>query len=445
MSCFYDYYKQCAKGEFVLKQIKFWIKIRDSFWFTPSIYSIAAFIVVIITHITDEWLIGDNQKQLPHILIIEEEITRGLYTSLVTAILTMTTISFSVIMVVLTTYSSQFSPRTLQDFMQSKMTHHILGFFSFGFIFALVNLVLMGQHDTIIGPLLMVLIAIICLALFIFFIHHAAKRLQVSSLIQSIHYDCSQVIKNQFSQKEYGEHESWGESEVDKNKNRSIQYLLSSNSGYIQKIDWMSLINWAKRKNCCLSLQQQIGDYITKDLPLLMVYSDKPIDGVDQLEDYIVIGNGRTDLEDLEFNIQKLVEIAIKALSPSVNDPDTAMSCINRIGSVLTELCKTFKRIRYLSDEDNTLRVIKKTKNYEDFLYKGFSQIVYYGKEDISICYSLLEVLYKMALTCNDEKIRGKIWTFHFYIIDAIEWDKLHHMDRQHLNTIYEKMKGIFK
>jgi uncharacterized membrane protein len=428
-----------------LKQIKFWIKVRDSFWFTPSIYSIVAFIAVILTHLMDEWLLGDSQKQLPHILIIEEEITRGLYTSLVTAILTMTTISFSVIMVVLTTYSSQFSPRTLQDFMQSRMTHHILGFFSFGFIFALVNLVLMGQHDTTLGPFLMVLIAIICLAFFIYFIHHAAKRLQVSSLIQSIHYDCTQVIKNQFSKKEYGEHESWEASEVEKTKDRSSQYKLASNSGYIQKIDWMSLIKWAKMNDCVIYLQQQIGDYVTKDLPLLTVYSDKMLDGLDQTEECIVIGNGRTDLEDLEFNIQKLVEIAVKAVSPSVNDPDTAMNCINRIGSVLSELGKEFKKTRYLTDDQNKLRVIKKTTNYEDFLYKGFYQIVYYGKADISICYSLIEVLYKLAITCKDEKIRGKIWTFHYYIIDTIEWEKLHHMDRQHLNSIYEKLKRIFE
>src|SRR5699024_11855333 len=94
------------------------------------------------------------------------------YGSLVTAILTMTTISFSTIMVVLTTYSAQFSPRTLQDFMRSRVTHQVLGVDCFGFIFAVINLVLVDKQPLITGPILISAIEILYLYFFVYFLHY---------------------------------------------------------------------------------------------------------------------------------------------------------------------------------------------------------------------------------------------------------------------------------
>ncbi|MUK88029.1 DUF2254 domain-containing protein [Ornithinibacillus sp. L9] len=427
-----------------MTRIKVWmIRIRDSFWFVPAIYSFISLILAVVFHHVDEWMVGEGNYKLPRMLVISDEIARGLYTSLVTAILTMTTISFSVIMVVLTTYSSQFSPRTLQDFMQSKVTHHVLGVFCFGFMFALINLVLIGTHDTIIGPILMVIISIFCLAFFIYFIHHAARWLQVSSLIEYIHYDSSRVIKDFFNKKEFGEFEMWDESELRRLKRLPHHVLQAKNAGYIQKIEWQSLVNWARLNDCVIDLRQQIGDYVTKDLPIVTVYSAYDSLELEPIREYIIIGSERTDLEDIEFNIQKLVEIAVKAVSPSINDPDTATDCINRIGSVLTDLGNGFKEIPYLTDKKNDLRVIRKTKPYENYLYKSFYQILYYGKEDVSICYSLLEVLYKMSISSKDYAIRRKIWAFHYYIVNSIDWDSLQDLDRQHVESIYRKLKEV--
>lgn len=422
---------------------KAWMKIRDSFWFVPTLYSIASLLLVVVFHITDELILSNSNDKIPEIFIINEEIAREIYSSLVTAILTMTTISFSVIMVVLTTYSSQFSPRTLQDFMQNKVTHHILGVFCFGFIFALVNLVLMGKHDTIIGPILMIIISIVCLAFFIYFIHHAAKWLRVSSLISNIHSDSTKVIKDTFAQKEFGEHEFWNQVEIDQVRQQRKVRLLATEAGYIQKIEWKSLLEWAKEKDAVIELHEKIGDYMTKDLPLLTVYRLDESEEMKKINEFIVIGVERTDVEDIEFIIQKLVEIAVKAVSPSINDPDTAINCINRIGSMLSDLGKVYKEIQFLTDERSDLRIIKQVKRYEYYLYRSFYQILYYGKKDVSVCYSLIEVLYKIALA-NDGSIRRKLWAFHYYVMDAIDWDSLLEFDRNHLESIYQKFKSVY-
>src|SRR5699024_6610042 len=103
-----------------MNRIKIWIDTRDSFWFVPLLYSTGAILLVFFVNLTDNWLANYFSQHLSNIFFTEETVAVWLYGSLVTAILTMTTISFSTIMVVLTTYSAQFSPRTLQDFMRSE-------------------------------------------------------------------------------------------------------------------------------------------------------------------------------------------------------------------------------------------------------------------------------------------------------------------------------------
>ncbi|WP_279401427.1 DUF2254 family protein [Piscibacillus salipiscarius] len=127
---------------------KLWINVRDSFWFLPAIYSILSLLAVAIISLMDQWVLSAIKNDIPTIFLTEKSVTQTIYGSMVTAILTMTTISFSTIMVVLSTYSTQFSPRTLQDFMKSRVTQHVLGVFSFGFIFSLVNLFLVGKDPS---------------------------------------------------------------------------------------------------------------------------------------------------------------------------------------------------------------------------------------------------------------------------------------------------------
>ncbi|WP_222599443.1 DUF2254 domain-containing protein [Aquibacillus kalidii] len=419
------------------------LNIRDSFWFVPTLYSIASLILVISFHIVDELVLSDISDKVPKNLVINEQIAKGIYSSLVTAILTMTTISFSVIMVVLSTYSSQFSPRTLQDFMQSRMTHHVLGVFCFGFIFALVNLMLVGQHDTIIGPLLMIIISILCLAFFIFFIHHAAKWLQVSSLIGIIHTDSKKVIEHAYSEQKFGEFEKWDERELNQITSQKRFILRADTTGYIQKIEWMHLVNWAKSHRCVIELNEHIGNYVMEDLPLLSIYSVEQQHDINKIREFIVIGAERTDLEDIEFILQKLVEIAVKALSPSINDPDTAINCINRIGSILNHLGKVYKDIRYLTDNRNDLRLIKSTKQFDEYFYKSILKVFYYGKQDVFVCYSLLEVLYKMALANPKPAIRRKIKVYHHYISESINWNEFDQLDHEHLQAIYNRFEEV--
>lgn len=425
---------------------KVWINIRDSFWFLPSIYSIFAVIAVALTDIIDIWVVSEYKDNIPSIFLTEKSVAQTLYGSMVTSILTMTTISFSTIMVVLTTYSTQFSPRTLQDFMKSSVTKHVLGVFSFGFIFSLINLFLIGKEPGLglVSPLLTVIVSIVCLAFFILFIHHSSKFLKVNNLIGAIRVSTSSLIQKTFEEKDYKTATQWDETALQRLRSSSPHVMKAKKSGYIQSVQFSAIIQWARDHELVLEANFYIGDYIQKDMPLF-TYWNQRFNEENQQEDcgeFVLIGNERIDTQDVEFSIQKLVEIAVRAISPSLNDPHTATNCINRIGSLLIELANVYEPIRYYVDEKDNLRLIAEPRAFEDFLYTSFYQIRIYGSHDISVMNGVLEALYKIA-SVHENHIQNDVWKFGVYIVRAIEVDKMQDLDYQRFNNHVQKLASV--
>lgn len=412
---------------------KAWVSIRDSFWFLPALYGVVSIIMVSLTSALDVWVVPKIQESLPRLFFVEKSVAQTLYGSLITSILTMTTISFSTIMVVLTTYTTQFSPRTLQDFMRSRVTQHVLGVYSFGFVFALINLLLLGSDSSqgLLSPFLTVIVSIICLAFFIIFIHHSSRFVQVNNLIGKIRTGTSDVIQKTFQEKDFIERVNWDEEEIHEWKQISPSTVLASESGYLQGIQIENLLSFAKQHNLLLEANCQLGSYIQKGMPVFYYWqgdNKQEGGGVEACASYLLIGNERTDLQDIEFSIQKLVEIAVKAISPSINDPHTAVNCINRIGSLLTELAHVHKPIKYYADEDEQLRLIIEPKEYREYLYKSFYQIRIYGKKDLTVMNGVLEALYKISVV-HGGKIQEDVWRFGQYIISSVDTGELNELD----------------
>ncbi|MCS1351876.1 DUF2254 domain-containing protein [Mechercharimyces sp. CAU 1602] len=413
---------------------KLWVKVRDSFWFLPALYSLISFGAVLATSALDVWVVPKLKDLLPSLLLTEKSVAQDLYSSLITSILTMTTISFSTIMVVLTTYTTQFSPRTLQDFMGSRVTQHVLGVYSFGFVFSLLHLLLLGGDQSgLISPTLTVLVAVVCLAFFILFIHHSARFVQVNNLIGQIRSSASQVIQTTFSDEKYHVEEDWDLHDIKSLQTSVGRTIAAPHSGYIQRIQFQPLLRWAQQNNLLLEAHFRVGDYIQKGLPLFTYWQET--DGTNKdltaCTHYILIGNERTDDQDIEFSIQKLVEVAVKAISPSINDPHTAVNCINRIGSLLFELAIVYRPLCYFADSNHQLRLIIKPRQYKDYLYKAFYQIRIYGKHDISVVCGILEALYKIALI-QSAPLKKEIWSFARYIMEAVDEGSLSKLDHEY-------------
>ncbi|GMA08827.1 hypothetical protein GCM10025886_19780 [Tetragenococcus halophilus subsp. flandriensis] len=427
-----------------MKQIYF-RTIRENLWFLPIVYGLCSVVTASVITNLDGWLVPKISSSVPAILLADQDMLNQLYSALITAMLTMITISFSTIMVVLTTYSSQFSPRVLQDFMQSKITQHVLGVFTFGFLFVLVNLWLLTPRlDDLLSPFFTIVVTIISLGFFILFIHHSSRWSQVNFLIGTLRDKTSKTIRETFVERTYGEHKHWDLSQIENMKTNEKQTIYSRRAGYIQHVNYKNLINWATRNDMVLEATFQVGDYVPQEMPVFYFWSlGGNNEKFSKHDYYLVIGDERTDRQDISFSIEKLVEIAVKGLSPSMNDPNTATNAIHRIGGLLSELAGNYRSVTYFSDDNGDLRLIMEQKNFQDYLFKSFYQIKHYGKDDISVVYNIIDTLYKVAIV-SEAPVRKEVWDFTEYVLEDVDVKSLPSMDYHHLKDIVEKFAQLY-
>ncbi|MGM7700251.1 DUF2254 domain-containing protein [Pseudalkalibacillus sp. Hm43] len=432
-----------------MKINELWIKFRHSFWFLPSFYGTLALLLAILSvYLEKNVPVEQIRAYVPNALLTDAKLGQTILNAIAVSVLTMTTITFSSIMVVLTTYSSQFSPRTLQDFISDVVTQRVLGVFTGAFIYSLLILLFLkdvSDKKLFIAPGIAVVWAIISLGFFVFFIHHVATWTQVNNLIDKISTRTLKTINESFhlvddrSKSKYlSAHEDV--SHIDSKDKVQVN---APNAGYLQMVKLPKILEKAKEHDHVLQVERRIGDYILKDTPLFSIIGGRSGEEENYQEIYkeeFVIGTERNTVQDVEFGIQKLVEIALRAISPGINDPHTAINSINRIGSILAELGSIPFPRPYYYDEDDELRVIIDIQTYRELLYKAFYQLRHYAREDVSVCASTLSVLHGITERNDDRAIQKAIWDFSLYFIDGIETDVLLDWDKDFIN---EKIKRI--
>lgn len=415
-----------------MKHQRWYIQIRDKFWFIPGCYAVLSLIIVVGASIMDQQVLRPIYNNVPAMLLVTDNTATSMYSALVTALLTLTTISFSSIMVVLTTYSTQFTPRALQDFMKSPTTQHTLGVFTFGVLFTLVNMLLFSSegNNQILMPMLTVLVALCCLAFFIVFIYHSTQWLQVNHLISHIRSDASKVIAETYTYKGIDGFSEWN-SDFHKGEETIIY---AERSGYTNMVKMKELIYWAKNQEGVIESLFHVGDYVHRGEALFRCWSEHDIPP-EKLRSFLLVGEERSNAQDIEFSMQKIVEIALRAISPAINDPHTAANCINRIGALLSELSHVHTNDQYFTDDEGELRLVMPVKPYKEYLYKSFYQIRLYGQNDISVMGACVEAL-TMLIKTGDHRVLQEVTSFSRYIEDAVaeeqlaDWDKEYWQER---------------
>ncbi|MGY4688445.1 DUF2254 domain-containing protein [Salibacterium sp. K-3] len=412
-----------------MRRQKWYVHLREKFWFLPSIYGFASLLAIaLFTYLTglvpQTWLI-----QAPSPFPISTTTANYLYSSLVTALLTMTSVSFSSVMVVLTTYSTQFTPRALQDFMQSRITQHVLGVFTFGFIFSLVNLLLLAPSETthLFMPILMIGVSIACLGAFILFIYHSTKYVQVNHLIGKIRTDASKVIEDAYYLPHLTAYANWENPIPDEEPN----VIYAHKSGYAQLLEFGNIVNWASRHDVRVESLIHVGYYVHKGEPIFRYWPGDAEPDTAELREYLLVGNERSNAQDIEFSMQKLVDIAIRAISPSTNDPHTALNCINRLAALLAEISIRYQALTYFTDEEENLRFILYPKSFRSYLHGCFFQIRMYGKNDISIIGGCIDALTVVAQT-GKNTVHEELRSFFEYMKDAVDEDELSEWDYEY-------------
>ncbi|MBN25628.1 MAG: hypothetical protein CL578_11345 [Alteromonadaceae bacterium] len=385
--------------------ITLWETIRTSFWFVPSIMALLAIVSSQLGLAFDRFGADSELKILAGFYETSPESARALLTTIATAMITVTSIAFSITVVALSLASSQFGPRLIRNFMMDTGTQCVLGFFLSTFIYCLLIIQAtksFEQQSFVPGfsILTSVLLAILGVGVLIYFIHHVARAIQADNVIDNVYCELNEIIERLFP-KDDEQHTAQSDTDVDlQTPNFSQVYpnqqeIHSLNSGYVQTLDLAQLQSLAKETDMAFHMYVMPGDFVVKGTVLGAAYFHQPKLGcaTHKITDLVRLGAHRTPVQDAEFAIRQLVEIAVRALSPGINDPYTAVTVVDKLSAVLCDLtAKTFPPQTY-EDEEGVIRLQCKPVEYAGLGEAAFNQIRQYSKDSLAVTIRLLEGL----------------------------------------------------
>lgn len=376
-----------------------WYRITASLWLVPAIMIVSAIGLALVTLYLDNTLPPTWFEPLHGLLRIGPEGARQVLATIASSMITVASLVFSMTLVTLTLASSQLGPRLITRFMRDTINQVVLGTFLATFVYALLVLETVSEtgaetfvpHLSITFGLLLTLISLLWL---IYFVHHVAVSIQADAVIADVSDELSRAIANRFPQVKT---DGTGQLEAPLlDRLAEPPGLVESlASGYVQAIDSGALLRRATAQDLLIKVEQRPGDFVIADAPLLRVWPRERLSDelAATLREPIVIGRQRTPTQDIDFAVSALVEIALRALSPGINDPQTAMACIDRLAESLAELMRRPEPPSMVSDTDGALRLMVTPASFEAVADTAFNPIREAGRANTRVLRRLADVL----------------------------------------------------
>ncbi len=397
---------------------QFWYDLRASLWFVPGLMIAASIAVALALIEVDSTMKPDWLADFPRVFGLGADGSRGMLTAIASSMLTVAALAFSLTLNAVTQASAQFTPRIFRNFMRDRANQFVLGYFVSVFTFCLIVLrTIRGGDEFKFVPSMAVmtglLLAIGGVLVLIFFIHHIAASLQITTIVHNITVETKEAVDTLFPE-EIGDPASAEEKEDTWHADEVKDWLRipSQKSGYVQNVDVDGLIEFASENNLLISMRKGIGQFVGTGAVLAEIAADtesshKQVsienERTETIRGLFSIARHRTIEQDVGFGIRQIVDIALKALSPGINDTTTAINCIDRLGEIIGDLARRTMPARVRSHE-GVPRVISLAPSFQDFTETAFDQIRISGAANSAIFDRLMTTLFYVAECCRSEK-----------------------------------------
>ena len=395
-----------------------WEEIRTSFWFVPTLMVVAAIALSLATIHLDKATPGQNWvATLGWTFTRGPEGSRALLSTVAGSMMTIASVTFSITIVALQLASAQFGPRLLRNFMRDRGNQISIGTFIATFTYCLLILrTVNGTEGQQFVPHISVTVGLfltlVSLGVLIYFIHHAAESIQAENVIAGVSRDLHQAIDRLYPESVGREppdrSERAGRRDLPDDFDRGSRPVAAPRSDYLQAIDLDRLIGLAKEHDVVLAVIQRPGKFFFKGGDLARAWPGDRLDDdlADAIQGSFYFGPRRTLTQDVEFAIDQLVEIAVRALSPGINDPFTAINCVDRLGAALCALAEKVIPSPYRHDEEGRLRVVTDVSTVPGIIDASFHQIRQAARSDTSVTLRLLETITAVARHTSDPDFR---------------------------------------
>lgn len=413
-----------------MKKISYlWSELKVSFWFIPTLMILAAVASAVGFIILDSRYVYTPNGFVKYFFSGSVDSARSILSTISGAMIGVAGTIFSITLVVLALASSQLGSRLVRNFMYDRLNQIVLGTYVSTFIYCLIILnSIKATGDTPFVPVLSVFAAMVAaiagIILLIIFIHHVSVSIQSDKVISDISDSMSRSLQKLFPETIGGEEEKEKpDLESLKKKATARTEIKCLKGGYLQSVDEKGLINIAEKYDSIIIIYYRPGAYLVKDMVLgeILCYKECKEDVLILINDDFIIGKVRTSLQDAEFSIHQMVEVASRALSPGVNDPYTAIACIDNLTSVMCYLARAGFPSPYRYGKEGGLRLIADNHTFAGMLNASFNSIRQYSEGNPSVLIRLLESLHTILKLTTKEEYRNEVIRHASMVIKAAE------------------------
>ena len=339
----------------------------------------------------------------------DPQIAQVILAGIAASIMTVVSIVFAILLMTLTLASMQFSPRIIVSFSRDRVTQWTLGIFLGTFLYCMAALPAARAVPHAFAPVATVLgamaLALVCVGLLLFFIHHISQAISVNHIVNRIAEETEAMIDELMPWPHLLDHLKDAEP---LRPNPSEVAVLSHDSGYIRFVDTQRLVAIAKHYHVTIRVLRRVGHFVPAGIPLLMISKGNRLspEGRAELLAAFDFGPTRTLQQDVEFGVLQIVDVALKAISPAVNDPTTAINCIDQLSRILIRFASREPPEDLLYDPPGIVRASIAWIRFERLLEAAFEQIRMYSKTDVAVSLRLLRALGDIAASTPDPEFR---------------------------------------
>lgn len=366
-------------------------KITGSIAFYPAAIAIGFLLLSwVMLHIDFSSWGRQFKSSVSWISLKDASTARSIVSTVAGAIISLTVFSFSMVMIVLNQAASQMSNRVLSSMIENRFQQIVLGFYIGTIVYALFLLstirdINSGVYVPALSIYLLILLTVIDIFLFIYFLDYVTQTVKYETIINRVRKQTMDTMKMKFTEA-IDETVSW--------HGLNSTVIFTDESGYYQGFNKKILLKLAADKNIHIAILHNEASYLLKGTAIMMVYHTKKIDDgcMKKIVSSADFFKGQPIETNAEYGFHQLAEVAIKALSPGINDPATAVISLHALSDLLS-----YRLYHHLplviNDTNKNARIVRRSSSFNDLFEKCIHPIWNYGEKDQYIQNELIEMM----------------------------------------------------
>jgi len=408
-----------------------WRRFHDSFWFLPGLFCLVGVVTAEGLVILDAEL-NLSLGVLDAVMYrVGASGSRGLLEAIATSVLAAAATSFSITIAVISLASSTYGPRLVRNFMADRGNQVVLGVYLATFLYSLLVLRTIRDDDGTqrfvphTAVAFAVLLALVSVGVLVYFIHHISDSVQIWTLATRVRDDLLSVVDHAYP--EAGDDSSrWRTAELPSGEGVPVT---ATGDGYVASIGEHALVALATERDLVLAMRIRPGSFCVRDSVLATAWAAPEAGGaaglgddvLDAVRNQVVLKNERTPYQDVEFAVQQVIELAVRALSPSTNDPYTALNAFDQLSAALARVVSRPQPSSYRFGPGGELRFHAPSASCDELIEMFFEAVRSYALDHPAVLRRAVEIADRTGARAERQAVREHLVTQLDMLVAAYE------------------------